>query len=455
MKRIIAVIVCLLLILSMFSGCGKTSREETLRIYNWEDYIDPEVLDDFKAYYFEKYGVELNIQYETFDTNETMYTKIEKAHEDYDLCCPSEYIIEKMVKNGLTIQLDENIVGEIYKNNVPDYIREKFAAVTGNTDTDIYSVGYMWGTLGIIYNTDEVSLEDLENEGWAILWNEKYAGKIFMKDSIRDSYAVGNLYVYQQNYLSLKEQYEKGEITLSQYSDKVQELFNRTDDATIELIENALKTQKDTVDAMYDVDNDKNSMVNGTAYLDVAWSGDARWAIIEAQEANNSVNLDYYIPKEGTNVWFDGWVIPKYAKNLQAANEFIAYLLNPEVAIKIMDYIGYPSVASSEEIFEYGQEQAFNNDVERDVSYFFDNENASSAVVTQTMYPDASLAFSGAVMKDFGDANENINNMWARVKGNTLTVFVYIVDCLVGLGLVYLIVIRIMKWKKARSVKGK
>ncbi len=303
--RIFAVVLSLVFVLSMFSGCGE-DRSTVLRIYNWEDYIDPAVLDDFIDYYYDKYGIKLTISYETFDTNETMYTKIEKAHEDYDLCAPSEYIIEKMKNEGLILQMDETIVGEVYKTYVPEYIRDQFAIVTGNTDTEIYAVGYMWGTLGIIYNKDEVPLEELEEKGWGILWDEKYSGKIFMKDSIRDSYAVGNLYVYRDTYLSLRESYENGELSRSEYQEKLQELFNRTDDETVSLIEEALILQKETVDAMYDVDNDKNAMVNGTAYLDVAWSGDARWAIIESNEANNGVNLGYYIPKEGTKVSLGG-----------------------------------------------------------------------------------------------------------------------------------------------------
>lgn len=448
MKKIVVILICLILVLSLFSGCGKQNRENILRIYNCEDYIDPDVLDAFVHYYNEKYNAHISIQYETYDTNETMYTKIEKAHEDYDLCCPSEYTIEKMIRNGLVQKLDSTIVADTYKERVPKYIRDKFAELTGNTDTELYSIGYMWGTLGIIYNVDKVDIADLENQGWGILWNEKYDGKIFMKDSIRDSYAVGNLYVYQQQYLDLLDKYNNGQLSLEEYSNNVQELFNRTDLDTVDLIEDALKEQKNIVDAMYDVDNDKNAMVNGSAYLDVAWSGDAKWAIIEAEEAENGVTLDYFIPKEGTNVWFDGWVIPKYAKNTHAANEFISFLLRPEITIKIMDYTGYTSVVSSNEVFEYAGEQAFDGDFEQNISYFFDNEDANSVVVTQSMYPDINLAYSGAIMKDFGDATIDINNMWARVKGNTLTPLVYIVDSLVVLVLGYMIYRKIRKIKK-------
>lgn len=452
LAKIIAVLLCLVLILSLFSGC-KEDRSTVLRIYNWEDYIDPDLLDEFVDYYYDKYGVTLTISYETFDTNETMYTKIEKAHEDYDLCAPSEYMIEKMKNQGLIQKMDETIVGSVYNQNVPEYIRKQFAIVTGNTDTDIYAVGYMWGTLGIIYNKDAVPLEELEEKGWGILWDEKYAGKIFMKDSIRDSYAVGNLYVFRDTYFDLRDKYDAGELSLEEYQSHVLELFNRTDEETVALIEEALITQKDTVDAMYDVDNDKNAMVNGTAYLDVAWSGDARWAIIESNEADNGVNLGYFIPREGTNVWFDGWVIPKYAKNVLAANEFAAFLMRPENAIRIMDYIGYPSCVGGEEVYEYAKEQAFEDDTEElDISYFF--EGADPAIVTDTMYPDLSQIISAAAMQDFGSSNDIINDMWARVKGNTLTPMIIIVDSLVAVALIYLVVRKIVLAVKKKSKKA-
>ncbi|MBR2069855.1 MAG: extracellular solute-binding protein, partial [Clostridia bacterium] len=358
--------------------------------------------------------------------------------------CPSEYMIEKMKKQGLILKMDQNIVGQAYNQNVPNYIKEQFAIVSGNTETDIYSVGYMWGTLGIIYNEDKVAIEDLENQGWGILWNEKYAGKIFMKDSIRDSYAVGNMYVYQDEYLSLRKQYENGVLSKEEYSAKLLELFNRTDEETVAKVEEALRYQKEVVDAMYDVDNDKNAMVNGTAYLDVAWSGDAAWAVQESIDTDNGVNLNFFIPYEGTNVWFDGWVIPKYAKNVKAANEFVAYLLRPDVSITIMDYIGYPSVVSGDEVYDYAIETAFDFDVERDASYFF--EGKEPAVISHMKYPDISQVSSAAVMRDFGDANSRINDMWATVKGNTLTPIIIIVDSLVGIALIF------MLYKKIKSL---
>ncbi|MEG2001774.1 MAG: extracellular solute-binding protein [Clostridia bacterium] len=450
MKRIISIILCLVLALSCFSGCQNKddARENVLRIYNWEDYMEPQVLEDFKVYYKEKYGIELEIIYETFDTNETMLTKVEKAHEDYDLVCPSDYIIEKMVDNGLVIPMDMNIVGTPYNNSVSQYFRDQYAAASGNNESTLYSIGYMWGTMGIIYNKEHVSIEELQEQGWGILWNEKFKGKIFMKDSLRESICVGNIYVYEDEYKALKKQFDSGELALKDYTASIQALFNRTDPDTIAKIEEALIGQKNIVDAMYDVDNDKNAMVNGSAYLDVAWSGDATWAQIEAGEANNGVELGYYVPDYASNIWFDGWVIPKYAKNIQAANEFAAYLLRPDVAIKIMDFIGYPSVVSSPETLAYAQDMAFEDDENADVTYFFDG--ATDVCVNSTMFPPIAVVNSCAVMNDYKDATDAMSAMWARIKGNYLTTTAIVVLIVFAVGVTGILVYNAITKRKKK-----
>ncbi len=461
MKKLTCIILATLIMISTFFQLLPTDQianadekdhrsTNVLRIYNWEDYMDETVLDDFKAYYFEKYGIELEIIYETFDTNETMLTKIEKAHEDYDLACPSDYIIERMVKQGLTIPMDKNIVGENYKNNISEFISNQFAAITGNTEDTIHSIGYMWGTMGIMYNKNEVTMEELQQQGWGILWNPKFSNKIFMKDSIRDSVAITNIYVYTDEYKALKQQFDNGEIAQPEYTAKITEIFNRTDDDTIAKIEGALTEQKVIVNAMYDVDNDKNAMVNGAAYLDVCWSGDAVWAIIEAAEANNGVELGYYIPPYGTNIWFDGWVIPKYAKNTQAANEFVSYLLREDVSTKIMDYIGYTSVATGDAVLDFAKDFAFDYDVANDVSYFF--EGATDTIVNEAMYPSKSTIYSSSVMKDYGENADNISAMWTRIKGNSLTLFAKIVLITVAILSIALIIFKSMKKHKKKIV---
>lgn len=457
MKKIISFVLVLIICFTLFAACGNKAtdnEEETLRIYNWEDYMEMEVLDDFKAYYDAKYNTDLKIKYETFDTNETMLTKIEKAHESYDLACPSEYIIERMVQKDLVIPLDNSIVAEIYNKNVPNYIRDKYSRVIGNTEDTLYSIGYMWGTLGILYNKNEIPQNELEEKGWGILWDTKYSGKIFMKDSIRDTVAVANLYTHEKEYNSLKQQYLNNELSEKEYSTKIESLFNDTSDETCQLVEKALKEQKKSCDIMYDVDNDKNAMVNGTSYLDVAWSGDAVWAIIEAEEANNDVHLGYYIPSSGTNVWFDGWVIPKYAKNTRAANEFIAFSLDPQESIKIMDYIGYTSVVGTPEILEYSKEMAFEEDQNANISYFF--EGADSVTLNSTMYPNYETIISASIMRDYGKDSAKMSELWMRVKGNSVSPIIIVLIASILIALIVIAIYRIIiKRKKTQKQQHK
>ncbi len=452
MKKIIILVLILCLTLSMFAGCGSQDRSTVLKVYNWADYIDEYLISEFEEYYFEKYGIELTVQYSTYDTNEIMYNKIAQAKEDYDVVCPSEYMIERMLNAGLLLPIDNDIITGVYQENVPEFIRENLAEMaerSGNT----YAAGYMWGTIGIMYNTNEVSLEELEAEGWGILWNEKYTNKIFMKDSIRDTFAVGNLYAFEDEYKALLASFEAGEITEDEYSDAFSAIFNDTSAEAIAAVEKVLSEQKTSVQAMYDVDYDKDAMVNGTAYLDVAWSGDAMWAIWEAEEANSGVELGYYIPESGTNLWFDGWAIPAYAGNVQAANEWIAFMLSEEAAIANMDYIGYTSVVAGTtgDVLEYVQEYAFDDDEAINAEYFF-GEDAASVTLNSTMYPSQSIILSAGVMRDFGDADDAVTEMWTRIKGNDISWTVIIV---IGVVVIAGIVILVLKFKKKSKKKAK
>ncbi len=440
MKKILILLLVLCLTLSMFAGCGSQDRSTILKVYNWADYIDEDLIDEFEAYYFDKYGIALEVQYTTYDTNEIMYNKIAQAKEDYDVVCPSEYMIERMMNANLLLPIDSDIIDGIYQENVPEFIIDNLAemsVVNGET----YAVGYMWGTIGIMYNTNEVSLEELEAEGWGILWNEKYTNKIFMKDSIRDTFAVGNLYAFEDEYIALLDSYNAGDITAEEYHEAFSKIFNDTSAEAIAAVEAVLAQQKTTVQAMYDVDYDKDAMVNGTAYLDVAWSGDAMWAIWEAEEAGNGVELGYYIPESGTNIWFDGWVIPAYAGNVQAANEWIAFMLEEETAIANMDYIGYTSVVAgtSDDILEYVQEYAFEDDDAIDASYFF-GEDAVDVTLNSTMYPSSEIILSAGVMRDFGDADDAVTEMWTRIKGNEISwVVIAVIAVVVIAGVVFLV----------------
>jgi spermidine/putrescine transport system substrate-binding protein len=262
-----------------------------------------------------------------------------------------------------------------------------------------YTVGYMWGTTGILYNTALVDKQDILSLGG--LQNPKFAGKVFMKDAFRDIYSVVVLYAF-------RDEIARGEVTRD-------ELVANVTDERILRVEEFLTNMKNNI-AGWEVDFGKEEMTKGKAWLNLSWSGDAQWAIDEAAEVG--VNLEYFVPQEGSNVWFDGWCIPIYAKNTKAASYFINYMCMPKNAILNMEEIGYVSVVASPEVLEW----ANNEEVATtsNLTYFF-GQGADSVHANHVFYPDASVIERCALMHDCGDKTEDMLAMWSRVKGDNLS----------------------------------
>ena len=368
MKRVLITILCA--ICTAFSA-GAVDRAHTLKIYNWADYIDESVLDDFKVWYKEQTGEEVEIIYQLFDINEIMLAKIERGKEDFDVVCPSEYIIERMLRNNMLLPIDKDF-GKTpnYLQHISPYIIERFNKIDGSgKNANDYAVGYMWGTTGLLYNTRYVTREEAST--WGTLHNEKFAKKIFIKDAFRDVYGTILIYLRQ-------EELAEGKTTL-------EELMYDSSDKSIADVEAFLKKAKNLV-AGWEADFGKEMMTKEKAYINLTWSGDAVWAIEEAAEVG--VPLDYVVPKEGSNVWFDGWVIPKYAVNTKAARYFINFMCRPDIAIRNMDEIGYVSVIASPEVLEAQSDDELESTI--DASYFF-GEEAESVKLNPVMYPDKSV----------------------------------------------------------------
>ncbi|XZH19265.1 ABC transporter substrate-binding protein [Clostridium perfringens] len=311
LKNFLALTCSTLLLSSLFLGCGPKKDEEAtqdknsnvLYVYNWGDYIDPELLTKFK----EETGID--VKYDVYDTNEIMYQKLNSGNVSYDIVIPSDYMIEKM-KN-------EDMLAKIDYSNIPNYkyIGEQFKKLAYDP-TDEYSVPYMWGTVGIIYNTKRVS-DPVDS--WNILWNPKYKDQVIMPDSVRDAMAVAEK----------KLGYSLNTENLDQIEDAKKELMTQ---------------KKDGLILAYMVDQVKDAMVGGEASLAVAWSGDAVTMI------ERNPDLAYAIPKEGSNKWFDAIAIPKNAKHKENAEKFINFLCDPENAEQNVEYIGYstPNTAAYE-----------------------------------------------------------------------------------------------------------
>ena len=412
-------------------------REHTLKVYNWADYIDESLLDEFEVWYKEQTGEEVEIIYQLFDINEVMLAKLEKGHEDFDVVCPSEYIIDRMLANDMLLPISRDF------GNTPDYISlvspffvEQLAKFDQpDKRANDYAVGYMWGTTGLLYNPEFVT--DEEADSWGIIWDERFNSKVLMKDAYRDIYGCMLMFARYQEVLD-------GKVTR-------QELMNDTSDEAIDTVEVLLKSAKQNI-AGWEVDFGKEMMTKKKAYINVSWSGDAVWAIEEA--AAIGMELRYHVPREGSNVWFDGWVIPKYAVNTKAAAYFINFMCMPENAMRNMDEIGYVSVVASPEILEAKIDSTLEE--YSDLTYFF-GEGADSVHIDNIQYPDRAVIERAALMRDCGNRTKSMIEMWSRVKGDSLDAWVYIVIGLTfGGGIVWYIYNKVQEHKRnARYRKNK
>ena len=434
MKRISYIIMALALMLAV--GCsGNDARQSILKVYNWADYIDESLLSEFEEWYYEQTGEEVEVVYQLFDINEIMLAKIERGKEDFDLACPSEYIIERMLKNDLLLPINKDFGSTPnYLGNVAPYIKEVFSKIDGSgKDPNDYAVGYMWGTTGFLYNTRYVTEDEVDS--WSALWDPKFKGKLFVKDAFRDVYSPLLIYANEDRIAS-------GEVTID-------ELMHDSSDESIAVVEELLKRTKPNV-AGWEADFGKEMMTKEKAILNLTWSGDAVWAMEEA--ADVGVELDYTVPKEGSIVWFDGWVIPKYAKNTKAAAYFINFMCKPENAIRNMEEIGYVSVIGTPEVMEYMSESAVESGYEEamDLSYFFGAE-ADSVVIDPVLYPDRSVVERCAMMHDSGPRTEALLAMWSRVKGDNLNNWMVVVILISIVALLVAGIIRKIKQRRRRT----
>lgn len=297
---------------TLLGGCNFNSNytNGVVYVYNWNEYINPEVLDSFE----EETGI--HVIYDEYETNEIMYTKIEDGSTKYDVICPSDYMIKKMIDNDMLYEVNyENLT------NISNIGNQYFKMSQQFDPDNKYSVPYCWGTVGLLYNKEMV---DEPIDSWSVLWDEKYADNILMQNSVRDAFMVA------QKYLG--------------YS------MNTTDiDKLKECKDLLLKQRPLTQD--YVIDEVRDKMINNEAAIGVIYSGEAMYT----QRENE--NLEYVIPKEGTNVWIDSWVIPKSSKNIKNAEAFIDYMCRDDIALKNFEYITYStpntaaqSLISDEEI---------------------------------------------------------------------------------------------------------
>lgn len=427
------------------SGCGNTIESEeviTLNVYNCADYIAETeedalgVCDQFEIYCKEVLGKTVEVAYSTYETNEDMFNQLKAGGVQYDLVCPSEYMIDKLIQNDMLEKMTSNIenyeqFGSSYIKSVFDGLSTKNKVTNEMVTFDEYAIPYMWGTMGFMYDPANVSFEDVST--WDIIWNEKFKNQTSLKDSLRDTYITATFHIYKDE-LELAKQTLTGE----EYNAKVTEVMNRCDDQTLQYVELALKQAKDNI-YEFEVDTGKENIIKGKYYVNLCWSGDAVYALDLAEDEEDFI-LNYVIPSEGSNVWFDGWCMPKGA-NVELAQEFMNFLCDPSIAVQNMEYVGYTSAIAGQELWDlvvdwYEAEES-EETTDYDLTYFFKNTgivdedgNEMTEFVIHTseinrqlyaQYPDKETINRCAVMKDFGDQQDAVSSMWIRVQGNKVS----------------------------------
>lgn len=332
------------------SAASGTDAGEVI-VYNWGEYVDPDVLEMFE----EETGI--RVIYDEFETNEIMYPKVEAGASEYDVICPSDYMIQKMIENDLLAELNFDNIPNAKANIGEQYWEQS----QGFDPENKYSVPYCWGTVGILYNKTKVE-EPVDS--WSILWDETYQDSILMQDSVRDAFMVA----------------------LKLNGDSM----NSTDPDELAAARDLLIEQKPLVQA-YVIDQVRDKMIGNEAALGVIYSGEA----IYTQRENP--DLEYVIPKEGTNVWIDSWVIPKNAPNKENAEKFIDFMCRPDIALMNFEYITYSTP----------------NDAARELVEDEDIRNSEIA------FPDLSQYDNLETFSYLGDeADALYNEMWKEVKSN-------------------------------------
>lgn len=342
MKKKIYMILLLVFSLVLPAGCGSENENE-LYVYNWGEYMDPEVIDLFEK------ETGIHVIYEEYQTNEIMYPKVAKGAGSYDVICPSDYMIQRMIQ--------EDLLQEINFDHIPNLknIGSKYIEQSKEFDPENkYSVPYLWGTVGILYNKKMVS-EPIDS--WGVLWDEQYKDNILMQNSVRDALGIALKYLG--------------------YS------LNSTNETELEEAKNLLIRQRDMgLVQAYVVDEVRDKMIGNEAAIGVIYSGEALYT----QEKNP--DLEYVVPKEGSNLWIDSWVIPKSAKNKENAEKFIDFLCRPNISLMNFEYITYsiPNTAGRELIED---ESIRNNPI-----VFPDNDILKNCETFQYLGPEADALYN-------------------------------------------------------------
>ncbi len=387
------------------TSCSKNTSEQSnekvvLKILNSEDYIylnDPDngydeddLTVQFEKYMSEEWGLNVSVVYETSDTNESMYNDLLSGRTTYDLVCTSDYMCQKFAREGLTTKIDRSLIPN-YTKYCSDTIGQRLDDIVFKINDDEfgrladYSIGYMWGTLGLLFNPEYEAFEDgvdpiNDLDSFEGLWDQRYKGTMTIKDSMRDTIAVAIIHMYNNELTLLKEQFEEGLIDVDAYNSQLSYYFNIISNVEDEKFNDKLNEIKDSLLSLksnifgMEVDSGKQDMVTGKIGINLAWSGDAVYSMDQAEEEIGK-ELYYSLPKEGSNIWFDAWSMPvnenRSELTYQVACEFLNFISDPYYASLNMDYTGYTTFIGGDAILDIARDWY---DIRTDVISYIDEE---------------------------------------------------------------------------------
>lgn len=490
-----------------------------------EAYYDSDMMAQFVRYMDDKYkdeGLKFDYIYDTFDTPETCYNELMTGKSNYDVINVSDYMVQKMMSHNLIqpiFKVKENT--EEIKDNISSYISNYLWGEEDSIFNNIYakkleygdnddpydydklladySVPYMWGTVGLMYNysfyNNSKEAIDEAFSSWDVLYGDFAKNSFSIKDSVRDVYAVSIIHTFAEEINAIEKACE--EDLNRDFNLEMTEIFNRCDADTIAKIKEDMLKLKDNSFG-FEVDSGKTDMVSGEKIgANLAWSGDAAWAIYQAQTENN-VEIAFSVPDEGSNIWFDAWCIPTVANNPGYALDLIEFMSAPEQAIANMDYVGYTTATAGDDVLDYiydnydvrAEEEDYPDEEyeEYDLQYFFEGSleeydiedavlhawttsteatyeekvdgrmvevpYATQARMLKAQFPKAENLQRLCVMDDYGKQNEKVLDMWQTVRTNPLplwAVILFILEAVVAVGLIVYLVSRKLILKKLRK----
>jgi len=450
MKRLKSIILsCIMLFICFscvftFSGCN--DRSQTLRLYVPGEYIPDETLDGFEEWYYEVTGKTINVVKKEFDTNETMYTMVATKKQDFDVICPSDYMVERLKNEGLLLKLDDTVLDQtITLEDGTEYFGVRQNILGDNNENqnlvDLiklydpnfeYATPYMWGTMGIMYyfdgdqsNSQEVKDADKLKSTWKSLFDVT-TQNIYMKDSERDCYSVALFNYYYNDLKTASNNFTDFET--EEYQALLTDIFTIGDnfEQKLEYAKNTLAQQKKYV-YDYETDEGKDDLLTSKGaqgYYGMFWSCDAGYIMADwsGEEVVYNENFRYVVPEEGSNVWIDSFCIPKYAGNVEAANLFMQYISNPTVSFDCMDYAGCTS-ATYQTTVDY-----YDYLMDTEESYIFNEcSEAFKAMYLALMFPHLDIQTDNyfypsplkkcGIMRDLGSkASDSLLVMWAKLR---------------------------------------